>query len=560
PEEVGEIPTDTQDAPILTQPSSSQPQRKHKSRKKQREAIEVLNLEKAKTAQAKEIANLKKRVKKLERKKKSRTSGLKRLYKVGLSARIVSPNKEDATTGEIVEQDTTVAEKEVSTAADEVVTTAKSIEEIKAAKPRARGVIFQEPNEFRTTLSLQSSQLPQAKDKGKGIMVEHEKPLKKKDQIAFDEEVARNLNAKMKAKIKEEERITREKNEANKAVIKEWDDGYKQKEFKGKSFDAIKKMFDKVYKRVNTFVAMDLKGMEGSKKTQAEVTKVSSKRAGDEKEQESAKKQKLDEKDIYLHEVSGYIPLMKTNTLIKKLEDSKAPEEVGEIPTDTQDAPILTQPSSSQPQRKHKSRKKQREAIEVLDLEKAKTAQAKEIDDLKKRVKKLKRKKKSRTSGLKRLYKVGLSARIVSPDKEDVTTGEIVEQDTTVAEKEVSTAADEVVTTAESTDEIKADKPRARGIIFQEPNEFRTTLSLQLSQLPQAKDKGKGIMVEPEKPLKKKDQIAFDEEVARNLNAKMKAKIEEEERITREKNEANRAVIEEWDDVHAIIDADRQLA
>nr|GFD08257.1 hypothetical protein [Tanacetum cinerariifolium] len=35
---------------------------------------QVLNLEKAKTAQAKEIADLKKRVKKLERKKKSRTS------------------------------------------------------------------------------------------------------------------------------------------------------------------------------------------------------------------------------------------------------------------------------------------------------------------------------------------------------------------------------------------------------------------------------------------------------------------------------------------------------
>nr|GEZ99400.1 hypothetical protein [Tanacetum cinerariifolium] len=41
----------------------------------------VLDLEKAKTAQAKEIANLKKIVKKLERKKKSRTSGLKRMDK-----------------------------------------------------------------------------------------------------------------------------------------------------------------------------------------------------------------------------------------------------------------------------------------------------------------------------------------------------------------------------------------------------------------------------------------------------------------------------------------------
>ncbi|GKB31955.1 hypothetical protein Tco_0871356 [Tanacetum coccineum] len=42
----------------------------------------VLNLETTKNAQAKEIVNLKKRAKKLEKKKKSRTHGLKRLYKV----------------------------------------------------------------------------------------------------------------------------------------------------------------------------------------------------------------------------------------------------------------------------------------------------------------------------------------------------------------------------------------------------------------------------------------------------------------------------------------------
>ncbi|GKD38420.1 hypothetical protein Tco_1258627, partial [Tanacetum coccineum] len=40
---------------------------------------QVLNLEKAKDAQAKKITGLKKRVQKLERKKKSRTTGLKRL-------------------------------------------------------------------------------------------------------------------------------------------------------------------------------------------------------------------------------------------------------------------------------------------------------------------------------------------------------------------------------------------------------------------------------------------------------------------------------------------------
>ncbi|GJZ78402.1 hypothetical protein Tco_0643239, partial [Tanacetum coccineum] len=50
----------------------------------------------------------------------------------------------------------------------------------------------------------------------------------------------------------------------------------------------------------------------------------------------------------------------------------------------------------------------------VLDLEKAKTAQAKEINSLKKRVKQLEQRRKSRASGLRRLRKVGSSSRVES--------------------------------------------------------------------------------------------------------------------------------------------------
>nr|GEZ96948.1 hypothetical protein [Tanacetum cinerariifolium] len=176
----------------------------------------------------------------------------------------------DVTAGENVEQSTKVTENE-------------TLIKIKAAKPKARGVIVQEPSEFRTT---SSSKLPQAKDKGKGIMVEPEKPLKKKVQIAFDEEVARKLKAEIKAEMEEEERIAREKNEANMASLKK------------KSFDEIQKLFNSAMKRENTFVDMNTEIVEErSKKTQAEVIEGSSKRAGDELEQESAKKQKLEKKD-----------------------------------------------------------------------------------------------------------------------------------------------------------------------------------------------------------------------------------------------------------------------
>ncbi|GJS23857.1 putative ribonuclease H-like domain-containing protein [Tanacetum coccineum] len=56
----------------------------------------VLDLEKTKTTQQNEIVSLKRRVKKLEQKKRSRTHGLKRLHKVGMSRRVESSRDEDS--------------------------------------------------------------------------------------------------------------------------------------------------------------------------------------------------------------------------------------------------------------------------------------------------------------------------------------------------------------------------------------------------------------------------------------------------------------------------------
>ncbi|GJV72474.1 hypothetical protein Tco_1492469 [Tanacetum coccineum] len=55
----------------------------------------------------------------------------------------------------------------------------------------------------------------------------------------------------------------------------------------------------------------------------------------------------------------------------------------------------------------------------------------------------------------------------------------------------------------------------------------------------------KAIMIEPEVPLKRKDQVALDEEMARNLKAQLQAELIEEEKIARKKEEeANIAFIE----------------
>ncbi|GJR10060.1 hypothetical protein Tco_0792712 [Tanacetum coccineum] len=232
----------------------------------------VLDLEKKKTTQQNEIASLKRRVKKLEKKSRSRTQNLKRLYKVGLTASVESSGDEedlgedaskqerrinaidadeditlvsvqddadkemfdvDALNGEevfVARQNENVVKEvvdaaQVSTAATTVtitteeITLAQALKALKTSKQKVKGIVFQEPS-TTTTITTISSQ--QSQDKGKGIMIEEPvKPMKKKDLIRLDEEVA----LKLQAEFDEEERLAREKaekeKEANIASIEE---------------------------------------------------------------------------------------------------------------------------------------------------------------------------------------------------------------------------------------------------------------------------------------------------------------------------------------------------
>nr|GEX62792.1 hypothetical protein [Tanacetum cinerariifolium] len=90
------------------------------------------------------------------------------------------------------------------------------------------------------------------------------------------------------------------------------------------------------------------------------------------------------------------------------------------------------------------------------------------------------------------------------------------------------------ITLAQALEEIKSTKPKEKGIDIQE--------------------------LEPVKPMKMKDQIRLDEEA----DLKLQAAFDKEERLAREKveklEEANIALIKTWDDIHAKIDDDHQLA
>ncbi|GJS74681.1 hypothetical protein Tco_0707522 [Tanacetum coccineum] len=243
-EEMGEgsaNPTDPHHTPIITQPSTSQPQKKQKPRKPKRKDTEipqssgpiepiadeaankenvpthsndpllsgedslklndlmeictklqqrVLDLENTKTAQAQEISSLKLRVKRLEKKGGSRTHKLKRLFKVGRSAQVVSSedeglgDQEDASKlgrkiDDINKDAEDVVEKEVSTAdppttTDEVVTIVSV--EVSVVTTTTITATTTVADEVEITLAQTLIELKSARPKAKGIFVHHQEP------------------------------------------------------------------------------------------------------------------------------------------------------------------------------------------------------------------------------------------------------------------------------------------------------------------------------------------------------------------------------------------------
>ncbi|GJV87578.1 hypothetical protein Tco_1531516 [Tanacetum coccineum] len=179
----------------------------------------VCNLKTTKTAQAKEITTLKKRVNKLERRKKSGSIKLKRLFKVGYTARLESSRDEETVLGDqedaskqgrsidnidedarVTLDNTTFADKdlfgvhdlegeevfadeEVRKTVDEEMTLAQTLMDIKI---KAKGIVMEEPSNSAPIITSQQPSQVNAKDKGKAMMIEEHVKLKRKDQIAYD--------------------------------------------------------------------------------------------------------------------------------------------------------------------------------------------------------------------------------------------------------------------------------------------------------------------------------------------------------------------------------------
>nr|GEX79408.1 zinc finger, CCHC-type, retrotransposon Gag domain protein [Tanacetum cinerariifolium] len=130
------------------------------------------------------------------------------------------------------------------------------------------------------------------------------------------------------------------------------------------------------------------------------------------------------------------------------------------------------------------------------------------------------------------IYHIDLdhSSRVLSMQEDDLEVQEVVEVlTTTKLITEVVTATASQVSAASAT--IHAAKPsipaaaptvvaaytrRRKGVIIRDPEEELSSRTP--AETPKVKDKGKGILVETPKPMKKKDQIELDAEYARKLH------------------------------------------
>ncbi|GJT15146.1 hypothetical protein Tco_0873852 [Tanacetum coccineum] len=278
----------------------------------------------------------------------------------------------------------------------------------------------------------------------------------------------------------------------------------------------------------------------------------------------------------------------------------QAQEEMGEgsaMPTDPHHTPIITQPSSSQPQRKQKYRRPKEkdtqapqssvpsdptniadEAVtkepsmqlkelmdfytklqqRVLDLENTKAAQAQEITSLKLRVGRSRRVESFEEESLGDQEDASKQGRIddIDVDK-DIYLVNVHRDEDMFGVNDLEGDEEKMDVIKEPSVPVSAASTKVRTVI---PTTAAITITAVTSR-PRAKgvkDKGKSKMVkeEPVKKMSKKELLKLDEELA----FKLQVEEYEEERLAKEKAQKVKEANIAWDDIQAKVEADYQLA
>nr|GEY75257.1 xylulose kinase-1 [Tanacetum cinerariifolium] len=164
----------------------------------------------------------------------------------------------------------------------EVVTTVKLMTEVKEKRSGKRDL------KETATPSIIIHSEAKSKDKGKGILVEEPKPLKKQGQIEQDEAYARELEAELNKNIDWDEvieQVQRKEKEDN--VVMRNMAGFKMEYFKGIKYNDIRPIFKKY---INSNVAFLEKTKEQMEEEDIRVVKRTTKSQAE----KAGKRQKLD--------------------------------------------------------------------------------------------------------------------------------------------------------------------------------------------------------------------------------------------------------------------------
>nr|GFC80445.1 hypothetical protein [Tanacetum cinerariifolium] len=142
-----------------------------------------------------------------------------------------------------------VVEPQVPTA---VTTTAAPVRVVAASTRRRKRVVIRDPEEESTTIIPADTK---SKDKGKGIMVEEPKPLKKKQQVKMDEEYVRKLHEELNKDIDWDVAIEHVKKKAKEDLAVQ--------RYQGMSYDDICPIFEAKFNSNIEFLLKTKEQLEG---------------------------------------------------------------------------------------------------------------------------------------------------------------------------------------------------------------------------------------------------------------------------------------------------------
>nr|GEV71563.1 hypothetical protein [Tanacetum cinerariifolium] len=192
---------------------------------------------------------------------------------------------EVVTTAKLITEVVTASSATITTVAPQLTTTAApTLTTAPSAARRRKGVVTRDHEETATSSIIIHSEV-KSKDKGKGIMIEEPKSLKKQAQIEQDEAFARELKAELNKNIDWDK--TEAQARKNMMIYLRNVVGFKMDYFNGMTYDDIRPIFEKHF---NSNVAFLLKTKEQMDKEDNRELK----RLSESQEDKAAKKQKVD--------------------------------------------------------------------------------------------------------------------------------------------------------------------------------------------------------------------------------------------------------------------------